>query len=237
MNRTGPASVRAVAFVVATAAVLLGACGDDTRSNDADATRVPSAGAEPTRLDRLPEGTPLDPGTYALSARGHPDLPRVVLDVPRGFEGGGDFLMASGQSLAALAYWTVAGVYDDPCTKRSRRSAGRTVEDLAEILASQPMLSPSEPAAVQVGDREGLYLEMRVPEIDFQECAEDDVAFWSSVPAGDLYSATAGALVRVWIVDLDGTRVVLNTYTEPGASTEQVDGLDDVVASARFVRS
>jgi hypothetical protein len=144
-------------------------------------------------------------------------------------------LFAAGDSFAALAYWKVKGIYNDPCTKRgAMKAAGPTVDDLAASLASQSILSPTTPVPVSIGGHQGLYLEMTVPDLDFDKCKENDVAFWFSEGAGDLYSDTPGSLVRTWILDVDGARAVLNTYTEPGATEEQSERLNQVVESARF---
>jgi hypothetical protein len=204
---------------------MLCACGDGTSTRvgepDHEPSSEPSGDAQPTRLDQLAEGTALDPGVYALPVRGGEDMPPAVIDVPSGFEGGGDFLLATGEAFAALAYWKVAGVYNDPCTKRGgRKAAGPTVDDLAALLASQSMLSATRPVPVSIGGHQGLVLEMTVPELDYRKCKEEDVAFWFSDTAGDLYSDTPGALVRTWILDVEGNRAVLNTYVEPGASEE-----------------
>jgi hypothetical protein len=219
-------------------AVLLGACGGATTTvaePEQEPITEPSADPQPTRLDQLAEGTALAPGDYALSARAQPDMPFAVIDVPAGFEGGGDFLFAAGDAFAALAYWKVKGIYNDPCTKRgAKKAAGRTVDDLAALLASQSILSPTTPVPVSIGVHRGLYLEMTAPHLDYGKCKENDVGFWLSERAGDLYSDTPGVLVRTWILDVDGARAVLNTYTEPGATEEQIEGLNQVVQSARF---
>jgi hypothetical protein len=161
-------------------------------------------------------------------------MPIAVLDVPAGFEGGGDFLVATGKSFAAMAYWKVTGVYNDPCTKRGLTTAGPTVDELASLLATQAMLSATRPVPVSISGHQGLYLEMTVLDLNFDRCKENDVAFWSSDAAGDLYSDIPGSLVQTWILNVDGNRAVLNTYVEPGASERQSKGLNHVVESARF---
>jgi hypothetical protein len=226
------------AAAVAVIAVLLGACSDTATTTVAepqDPPTEPPADLQPTRLDHLAEGTALAPGVYALSARAQPDMPLAVLEVPAGFKGGGDFLFATGDAFAALAYWKVKGIYNDPCTKRGgMETAGPTVDDLAALLASQSTLAATTPVPVSIGGHQGLYLEMTVPHLDYHKCKQNDVGFWLSERAGDLYSDTPGALVRTWVLDVDGARAVLNTYTEPGATEKQLEGLNQVVESARF---
>ena len=221
-------------------AVLLCACGDGDRTTDAGpeqaASVEPGGDPGPTPLTDLPEETPLDAGTYLLPARQRADLPAALLDVPSGLLGGGEFLFATGKGFAALAYWEVTDVYANPCSKRGRRDAGSSVEDLGEALEALALLSPTRPVPVAINGHEGLYLEMSAPDLDYQKCQTNDVAFWHSAAGDrDLYSGVAGAVVRIWILDVDGRRAVLNTYAEPGATKAQVERLRKVVESARFI--
>jgi hypothetical protein len=237
-----PTSGLRLAATAVVVALLLGACGvtDSTRGEAPDTQDEPTTSAapepdtEPIALEDVAEGTSLDPGVYLLPARSRPDLPAALLEVPSGFVGGGEFIMATGKGFAALAYWEVTHVYANACSKQGLRDAGSSVEDLAEALESQAMLLPTGPVAVAVNGHEGLYLEMSAPDLDYQSCKMNDVAFWHSA-AGDLYSGVAGSVVRVWILDVDGRRAVLNTYAEPGATKAQVERLTKLVESARFI--
>ena len=50
-------------------------------------------------------------------------------------------------------------------------------------------------------------------------------SFWAQVP---------GQQNRQWIVDVDGTRLVINEWSDPGTTPEQLAGMDDLLASIRI---
>ena len=126
-------------------------------------------------MSTLPDGSRLDPGPYALTAIGGQELPLAVVDVPSGFEAGGDFLFGGG----AIGYWSVSGVYRNPCTKLGGpKDVGSTVDELATTLASQPMIPATKPVPVSIGGHDGAYLEMTAPKLDYNACTPKDVAFW-----------------------------------------------------------
>jgi hypothetical protein len=88
---------------------------------------------------------------------------------------------------------------------------------------------------VTLDGHDGLYLELTAPDLDFDDCLEGDVQCWDSAPGGSRYTDQAHAVDRVWILDVDGARVVFNTFTVASVSTAEADELAAIVESVRFV--
>lgn len=218
------------------ALALIGAVASCSADEEPAAERDP----EPQRIDQLADQAPVDPGDYVLAAWWRPDLPLAVVDVPEGFRTSGGTFIVTGEEAAdtfgAFSYLPAGGIFQDPCTKAGGRQAlGPSVDDLATGLASQTMLSPTTPVPVSIGGRDGLYLEMTAPRLDYSQCKRNQVTFWTGED-GDIgpWTDTAGTRVGVWILDVDGNRAVLTTLAQPGVGPEQADALAAIVESARF---
>jgi hypothetical protein len=212
--------------------VLLSACSDDTTAATDDGPhRSPSSASPPPLVATLPAGSRLDPGPYALAAIGAPEMAQAVVTVPSGFEAGGDFLFSDE---AAIGYWAVSGVYRNPCTKQGGlMSVGRTVDDLATALASQPLIPATEPVPISIGGHDGAYLELTAPRLDYDACTPEDVAFWRT-ENGDRFTDAAGKFDRVWILDVDGDRVLINAAFDRRATVQEIQALTTVVESVEF---
>ncbi len=146
------------------AAALLAACSSDTSApaDAAGAGEDPTASASQPDYQTIPEDSGLiEPGRWAVQAAGPVEAPLAVFDVPDGFNGGGPFIWTN---KAVIGYWSPEGVYADPCSDAGRPpSAGETVEDLADALAAQEVTTTTDPAPVDVGGHDGLYLELSTP--------------------------------------------------------------------------
>lgn len=209
-------------------------------SDRAESTTTTEPDPAPQRIDQFADGTALDPGDYVLTAWWRPDLPIAVVEVPEGFRvSGGTFIVTGGEGegpFGAFSYLPASGIFKDPCTRRGGRHAlGPSVDDLAAGLASQTMLAPTAPVPVSIGSHDGIYLEMMAPRLDYSQCKQNSVTFWTGED-GDIGPSfdTAGTRVEVWILDVDGNRAVLATLAQPGMTTDQADALAAIAESSRF---
>jgi hypothetical protein len=87
---------------------------------------------------------------------------------------------------------------------------------------------------VTLDGHDGLYLELTAPDLEYDDCLEGDVQYWDSAPGGSRYTDQAHAVDRVWVLDVDGARVVLTIFTVAGVSTAQANELAAIVESVRF---
>jgi hypothetical protein len=226
--------------------MLLAACSDDKATTEPEAE--PETGASDYVLllddDSDPDQVLGEPGAYALTARGAANPPLAVLDVPAGYSNFGFFALVpegfpnNDDPLRSVQYWTVHGVFVDPCAMdKDARPAGTSVDDLVAALAAQKRTSVSEPVPVTLDGHDGLYLELTAPsDISFEDCALGYYAYWEGSPSNAQHTVESpGTIDRTWILDVDGQRVVLVAAAPPDVTEAHVAELTEMVESVRFV--
>jgi ribosomal protein S16 len=148
-----------------------------------------------------------------------------------------------------LSVWDVGRVFRDPCHWVGQDyDPGPTVENLVAALVAQPMRNASQPTDVTLAGYSGQYLEWSVPAdlksstwTDFDACDIDpsDVVHrnfnsWLGNGMGNRYQQVAGQVDRLWVLDADGQRLVIDaTYSADTVRADR-DELGSVVASLRF---
>ena len=142
----------------------------------------------------------------------------------------------------------VANVYTGGChwlgTALTPR-LGPTVDDLANALLAQAGPGASPPIPVTVDGHPGKKVELSIPkDVDVTTCDSDGnfALFGRWLPAGQSYGAGPwtygnGQHNTVYIVDVDGTRQVIDTMYLPGTSNADRAEIDQIVASIRFESS
>jgi hypothetical protein len=230
-----PAARYGLVAAAIVAAVLLGATffGRDV-GDPPDPTPSPT----PTATPRLLAGELLDPGTYWLVGEGL----NATLTVPAGWgnlDGRGVTKGDIGaQTFTVVMFWPFPTdfeeVYADPCrwkTSIIEPPVGPTVDDLANALAAQAMRGDAIPTDVTIDGYQGKLVEMSVPtDIDFADC--DDGFFYSWLGR---YHQGPGQIDDVYILDLDGERLVLIAHHMPGASEADLAEQQAIVESIDFL--
>jgi len=186
-------------------------------------------------LPRVPDDSLLDPGRYVAAIDGAPDAPLLpVLSVPEGYvgiEGGIGVADATDRVERVVWAWVVDMVYPHPCSVGEfAEPVGPSVADLANALAAQALRAGTDPVPVTVGGYDGLYVELSVPDdVDVGACPGGQFRMWPS-----RWQSAPGQVDMVWIVDVEGQRIVFDTSHFPGASSEEVAELRDMVTTATF---
>jgi hypothetical protein len=124
---------------------------------------------------------------------------------------------------------------------------GPTADDLATALNTLNGPGASPPTAVTVGGRPGKKVELSIPaDVDVTTCDSDGDfpifgRWYTDVPDSTFGAAPwtygNGQHNTVYIVDVDGTRQVIDTMYLPGTSAADRAELEQIVASIRFERS
>jgi hypothetical protein len=185
------------------------------------AAATPSPTPEPKAL---PDGT-LEPGRYVID---EPFPVRITIDVPDGWSG------VPGHSKAAtvwkptagapdystmIGFWVVDAVPSDPCSLTGGRSFGQAVDVLAQAVAGWPAeFDVTTPINVTLKGYEGQSLEFTVPD-DTEDCHGGDLDMWQS--GGTIRGANNGDHSQLWILDVDGTRLVIELVTSPEGTSDQ----------------
>ena len=213
----------------------------------------PSPGGAPTEF---PEG-PLPAGTYTLApftARGEgmchvppqsgctetpaDDTITFSVTVPDGWNGGGPWLVFGDNqppSGAGTAFIRGAWLLTDPCKFGTPWiPVGPTVADFVNAVAKHPSMDTTAPGDVELAGYSGKYFELRVP-ADITKC--------DSEPGGPpqyrpwepgIYAQGPGQRWHQWVLDVDGVRVVVQSFDYPGTPAARRAELQAIVDSIRI---
>jgi hypothetical protein len=231
---TGKARVAAAALVIGLIAALA-ACGGSS-----------SDGAAPPALGR--GHGELEPGTHTLDlmARIHYEgglahLPKIAITVPPGWFNFDGWAMSKGPEVSSVfvTFWDVDRVYPTPCNWKYKPMVdpGRGVHGLASALAKQPRRKATAPAEAELAGFRGMYVEWSVPtDVDFDDCDEGVFESWTARGwASDRYQQAPGQVDRIWILDVNGARLLIDASYFPEATSHDRAELETVVDSIRFL--
>jgi hypothetical protein len=186
------------------------------------------------------------PGLYAVPFSGWGDVPpevanlRAVVEFPAGLMNLHRSTFAEDRRAAdprELGFWTVETVPSDFCRSASSEAftnPGPTVTDLAAALATQPRLRGTDARPVTIGGYDGLYVELTKPPSD---CGTNVLWFAPRVEhiAYEERFMRPGDVARIWIIDVGGKRVVIDTIHPADASAEKVAQTTRMVETATFM--
>lgn len=199
----------------------------------------------------FPQPTALAPGPYFWDV-GTESPVRFTFTVPDGWTNRNDIIRKDrGEpGEVALGMWIVVNTYADPCrwqTSLLDPPVGPTVEDLATALTDQVGRNASAPTEVVVGGYPATRIELSVPaDLDLSTC--DNGYFRDWLQQGELHSQNpvldggdptqvlfrSGQVSVVYILDVEGARVVIHTWHMPASSEANLAELEAILASVRI---
>lgn len=140
---------------------------------------------------------------------------------------------------AWVLFWSVDGVYADPCGHKPAPKVSPSAADLAAAVASLPGTKlVSAPTDVTVGGHPAKTVAITIPK-DIG-CAPEQFNLWyDSSPCGDAnpcyrWASAIGETNRVWIVEVDGTYVWIEAETYQGAGPEISQEIQSMIDSIKF---
>jgi hypothetical protein len=145
----------------------------------------------------------------------------ITMKLLDGYEGG-DVVFGSdgGQGIST---WAVGNVFANPCHSIDTLldpPIGSSVDALVAGLASQKGHPATTPTDVEVDGYAGKYIEMTVPAgIDVADCDHGEFRTWAS-PEGGTRFLEAGQRDLLWIVNVDGDRLVIDAALGPQTTEE-----------------
>jgi len=199
---------------------------------------------------RLPQ--PLGGGEQPLSAGvhvldlvsreqgrpGYKHLPRIAVTLPSGWFNNDGWAVNDGGPLG-LAFWDVDKVYPTGCRWQGKPKIdpGRTVGGLARVLATRPLRHASRPRDAELAGFRGQYLRWSVPRgIDISRCGQGYFESWKGRGwATDRWQQGPGQVDRLWILNINGKRLVIDANYLPSATRKQRTELNRIVHSIRFL--
>jgi hypothetical protein len=237
----------ALALVVALAGCAGDPEGTDTTATSPTAPSDPSPTATPVDVNVLPDNfAPLAPGAYSIDPDGDPSTAlRVVYDVPTEgwsqWEGAVKFDEDEGH--VAVSITTMTNVVRHGCRNHSPADppVGPSVDDLATALADlAPFRVTSPPEDVTINGYSGKHLELAVPDLpvegeEFTQCVGGNLYGWIGPLTEAFYGyGGPGYTEEFWILDVEGTRLVIVAHRSPGSPPEDLAELRAILNSIRI---
>ena len=164
---------------------------------------------------------------------------RITMDLADGYTGGGIggpvFGTDEGQGLTA---WIVGNVYAEPCRWVGTLLDPRiepTVDALVAGLTSQKSRHASAPTDVTLDGFTGQFMELTVPaRIDLADCDEGQFRTWVDHTLVGARNLEPGQRDLLWIVDVDGTRLVIDSALGPETTPKDRADRIQMVESIRI---
>lgn len=216
--------------------ILLVSCSGGTQEAS---TSLPEATIPP-----LVEGSIMEPGTYAFLVGSM----RIVLTVPAGWEVWkfGLFPAREGPDPPegrGISFWIVDNIYADPC----RWDRGLldpppepSADALAAALKAQWGRYATPPTTGELNGSTAIEMDLTVPpDIRFSDCAQENgrgrgyFLYWPQRGGGGRYAQGPGQLEHLWILEVDGARLVVDAGWFPATSAADRDELWDIAQSVQ----
>ena len=178
--------------------------------------------------------TPPQSGCSETSAD---DSIRVTFSVPDGWEPDpldyGIWLTGKHNAApdgASLFFERGGWLYTDPCHSSPPPTiqVGPTVDDFANAIANHPLLNATSPVAVTLAGYAGKSLDLQIPS-DISACTDN---YWPWEPG--FYAQGPSQRWHLWILDVNGTRVVILTTDYAGTSAADRTALQAIVDSIQI---
>lgn len=193
---------------------------------------TPTPTPTPVLFDDLDDGNEVAPGTYLITEI---EPFRITVTVPDGWSNVRVPGLVWGEG-AVLGFWNLDNLYADPCTPASGLldpAPGPTVDDLVAAFNRVPGVVLSTPTDVTVDGFAGKQTDLRFSGSD--GCIGEDAVLWPIGTTGDAAPAPGpGEVERLWIVDVNGDRLVIATTDASDATDEVRAELDAIFESVQI---
>lgn len=264
MKRSFGPAASPVAALIVVAVFMATACTAEPRvasATPASSSLAPATSASPSITPATPTAASsaaatafpdisdqLAPGIY-YKGPGASTPARFTFTMPAGWTSayGIAYKDRGGPAEMGFGDWIITNVYTDPCQWQGSLldpAVGSTVDDLASALLAQKGRNATAPSDVTLGGYPAKRIEMSIPaDLDSAACdmgvirtwlaPGEDAAVW---PAGQDFLPRSGQLNVVYVVDVDGARLVIDSWHMPGTSAADLAELDAILASMRIGR-
>jgi hypothetical protein len=163
------------------------------------------------------------------------DTMRFTFTVPDGWVGGSVHAIYAGEGKAppdgaGLVISRGGGLYAEPCGDEPPPNilVGPTVDDFVDALVAHPKLDVTTPVDVTLAAYDGEYLDLQVPS-DISACSS---SYFPWEPG--IYAQGPGSRWHLWVIDVDGIRVVVQTTDYEGTSPQRQAELRAIVDSIQI---
>ena len=169
-------------------------------------------------------------GTYDVSGV------HLTFAVPAGWADN-DWTVAKPNTIPifGVGFDIVANIYTDSCpSELVDPPVGPTVDDLASAWANLPGFNATAVSDITVDGFHGKQVEFTVPDYNRQDCPDGDFKLFESEGGGAYWAQGPNQHHQLWILDVNGTRLVIAATFFPDTSPEDRAALDEILASIQI---
>lgn len=239
MSNAHKGGIAAVVVVpAAIIAIALASC--QVGSSGPTATPTVTMTAEPTATPapRLNGQEPLDAGRYQVNAGLSTD---VTVAVPSGWSAGGDWVVIGPRGNdepdgMAIRFYTIPNLAANPLAHSEGNldpPVGPTVDDMVQAIVAHPAWTATEPTDVTIDGHAGQLVAITIP-MDAVLPADDTFYLYAEPSGGGIWGWAPGQTFDWYIVDVDGQRLIIDSFHYPGTSEEDLAVQRTVVESVQF---
>ena len=128
----------------------------------------------------------------------------------------------------SVYFYLPSTTFSDPCDLVAvDPPVGPTVDDLVQALREIPNISTTEPVASTIAGVPATYLEMTHD--DTLPCQADQFYIWDRN-----WTQGPGQIVRTWVLEVDGSRLVVSALRYPEATAEMLAEQQSILDSLQF---
>ncbi len=169
-------------------------------------------------------------GTYDVSGV---DL---TFAVPAGWEVRNGYVgKANSDPILAVGFYEVANIYTGSCPPvQVDPPVGPTVDDLASAWANLPGFDATAVSDITVDGFHGKQVEFTVPDYNQVDCQYGTFRLWQSVRGDYWWAEGPNEHQQLWILDVNGTRLVIVKTFFPDTSPQDRAALDEIRASIQI---
>ncbi len=180
--------------------------------------------------------------TGCIEAGTEDDSIRVTFTVPDGWAGFDRALVPTAESYSppgGAAFLIMRGgwLYSKLCGGPGPDiPTGTTVDEFVTALVDHPDLDVTSPVDVTLGGYAGQYLELRAPANTTTDELGPDPSGCNYYFVWDpgIYAQGPNALWRIWVLDVDGVRMVVRNDSFPGTTPQVQDQLAAIMDSIQI---
>jgi hypothetical protein len=208
-----------------------------TPSPSASSSQSPAPSPIPSAsIQRLGDG-PLRAGPVLATGLGS-GATSATFTVPEGWEGfaGSCVLPLTGtvapDGMGFCFGGVSTGLFSDPCHGTSGPAdvpVGPTVNDLAIALGAQKAYTSTKPTDVTLGGYSGKQMNLQLPS-DVASCDQGEFYPW----AGSIYAQGPDNLWQLWILDVDGDRLIITVTSFPATPAADLAEQQAIVDSIKI---
>lgn len=239
MSNAHKGGIAAVVVVpAAIIAIALASC--QVGSSEPTATPTVTMTAEPTATPapRLNGQDPLDAGRYQINAGLSTD---VSVAVPSGWSAGGDWVVIGPRGNdepdgMAIRFYTIPNLAANPLAHSEGNldpPVGPTVDDMVQAIVAHPAWTATEPTDITIDGHAGQLVAIMIP-TDAELPADDTFYLYAEPGGGGIWGWAPGQTFDWYIVDVDGQRLIIDSFHYPGTSEEDLAAQRTVVESVQF---